>query len=75
MRLALILAGCAALLAGCGEKDQIMSKDTTNPGDVAPWKGAKNAYVAPGWSPGDQKSWQKQLTTRGQAQNEYVKVN
>ncbi|WP_156396310.1 hypothetical protein [Noviherbaspirillum sp. Root189] len=78
MRLALILAGLAgsaALLAGCGEKDQIMSKDTTNRSDVAPWQGAKNAYLAKGWSPGDQKSWETQLRTRGQAQNEYVKVN
>jgi len=75
MRLTLIVASCAALLAGCGEKEQIKSADTTNRHDVAPWQGAKNPFLAKGWTPGDEKSWETQLRTRGQSQNEYVKVN
>ncbi|WP_228535425.1 hypothetical protein [Noviherbaspirillum malthae] len=71
-------AACAALLAGlagCGELDQSKTADNTNRGDAAPWQGAKNSYVAQGWKAGDKASWEKQLQTRGQSQNEYLKSN
>lgn len=74
----LISAACAAMLAGlagCGELDQSMTADNTNRSDAAPWQGAKNSYVAEGWKAGDKASWEKQLQTRGQAQNEYLKSN
>ncbi|RJF99836.1 hypothetical protein [Noviherbaspirillum saxi] len=75
MRKLWMLGACMALLGGCGEMDQSKTAGTTNRSDVAPWQGAKNAYVIQGWSPGDQGSWETQLRTRGQLQNEYVKVN
>ncbi len=74
----LISAACAALLAGragCGERDQSKTAGNTNRSDVAPWQGAKNSYVAQGWKAGDKASWEKQLQTRGQFQNEYLKSN
>lgn len=71
----LIPAACAALLAGCGDLDQSKTADNTNRSDVSPWQGAKNSYVAQGWKAGDKASWEKQLQTRGQTQNEYLKSN
>jgi len=35
---------------------------------------AQNAFVAPGWKSGDAASWEAQLRTRTQAQNEYARV-
>lgn len=75
MKRALMLAACAALLAACGETDQSKTSDNTNRSDVAAWEGAKNDYVAKGWTPGDKNSWEKQLRTRNQLQNEYQKTN
>jgi hypothetical protein len=70
-----MLAASLALLAGCGEIDQSKVAGKTNRDDVPAWQGAKNAYVVKGWTPGSQTSWETQLRTRGQSQNEYVKVN
>lgn len=75
MKAFLMLAMSAALLAGCGEKAQVKADGTTNRGDTAPWQGAKNSFVAKGWTPGSQTAWEAQLRTRGQNQNEYVKTN
>ncbi len=75
MKRFLMLAACAALLAGCGEVDQSKTASNTNRDDAPAWQGAKNAYVVKGWSPGDKTSWETQLRTRGQTQNEYTKVN
>jgi len=75
MKLVMSIAACAALLAGCGETDQTKSASTTNRGDVAAWQGSKNGYVTQGWTQGNQGSWENQIRTRGQLQNEYVKTN
>lgn len=64
----------AVLLSACGEVDQAKTADRHMP-DVQPWQGAKNAYVAKGWTPGDKTAWETQLRTRQQSQNEYVKIN
>jgi hypothetical protein len=74
-RTALILAAAAAVLAGCGEPDQSKTTDNTNRSDVVPWKGANNPYVAKGWNPGNQGSWENQIRSRGQLQNEYTRTN
>lgn len=63
-----------ALLAACGEVDQ-SQRAAQSRGDVQPWQGAKNEFVAPGWKAGDKGAWENQLRTRGQYQNEYVKIN
>lgn len=77
MRPVVVLATCAALLAGCGEKEQVQVKtaDNTNRSDVAAWQGANNPYAAKGWTPGNRGSWENQIRARGQLQNEYVKTN
>ena len=70
---ATLLAAVLALSA-CGERDQAT---TTHRGlvDEKAWQGAHNAYVAPGWIPGDKTSWENHLRARGQAQNESLKTN
>lgn len=73
MRVFLILSS-AALLSACGEVDQSQSAGRHEP-DVEPWQGARNAYVVPGWKPGDKNAWENQLRARAQSQNDYVKVN
>ena len=66
-------AVAAFALAACGEKPQDLSQ--TKKADVPAWKGAANAYVAPGWTVGDQKSWEKQINARAQGQNEYQRIS
>lgn len=74
MKRLFIIAASTVLLAACGEIDQSASSDRYFP-DAHPYKGAKNAFVEAGWTPGDKTSWQNQLRERGQYQNEYVKTN
>jgi len=73
IRFLLVLASLAAL-AGCGETDQSTAAGT-NRNDTPPWQGAKNPHVAQGWTAGDKASWENQLRTRSQYQNEYAKVD
>ena len=40
--------------------------------DAPGWKGANRPISAPGWTPGDQTSWEAQLRDRAQAQNDYA---
>jgi hypothetical protein len=70
-----LIALSAMLLVACGETDQTKSAANTNRADVPPWQGANNPYVAQGWSAGNQTSWETQLRTRSQYQNEYARVN
>lgn len=72
------LTGCVVLaalaLCGCAEREQ--TARTAGPGTVQPpWVAAANPFVVPGWTSGDQASWQQQMTKRAQNQNEYLRVN
>ncbi|HEY0858415.1 MAG TPA: hypothetical protein VGE16_15225 [Albitalea sp.] len=69
--LACAAAALALALSGCTEEPQ-----TANPrkSDTRAWQGTGNAYVAPGWTAGDKTSWEEQMRTRAQAQNEYARV-
>ena len=62
----------AMVLAACGEKVQTTS--SPKKADAKAWQGADDPFVAPGWQAGDRTSWENQLRTRNQAQNEYNKV-
>ncbi|RZI41573.1 hypothetical protein EGT07_18530 [Herbaspirillum sp. HC18] len=73
--IAMLFVAAAALLAGCSEPDQTKTSGNTNRHDVEPWQGAKNPFVVSGWTPGNQGSWETQIRTRGQLQNEYVRIN
>ncbi len=67
-----VVAGLAGL-AACGEKPQTMGGVKS---DVAPFQGANNQFVAPGWKAGDKASWEQGLKARAQrTQNEYSKIN
>lgn len=64
---------CAGL-AACGERNQSLTNKTGQRGEK-PWAGAKKPHVAPGWTVGNEESWRAQIRSRGQNQNEYVKIN
>lgn len=67
------LATLATLaLTACSERDQSV---TGIKSDGKPWQGAQNAFVAGGWTPRDKDSWEKQIRTRTQNQNEYIRIN
>lgn len=70
----LLIGLSVILLVACGEKSQSQA-DARKVSGSHPWQGARNSYVEKGWSPGDKASWETQLRTRAQNQNEYVKVN
>lgn len=66
------IAVLLAALAGCGEKPQTAA---TRKSDVAPYQGTGgSAYAAQGWKAGDQASWEKQMRTRAQGQDEYSRT-
>lgn len=73
MKRLLVLVPLVAGLAACGEKPQTLGGVKN---DVAPYQGADNRFVAPGWKPGDKTSWEQGLKARTQrTQNEYSKLN
>jgi hypothetical protein len=72
-----LLVLCAAMvvtlgLNACGEKQQasVMTKKS----DGKAWDASDNAYVASGWKGGDRASWEEQMRSRAQAQNDYAKT-
>ena len=72
--LALIAAAVFGLSA-CAEKPQTATATASaKKSDTPSWEGANNAYVAPGWKPGDQTSWDEQMKKRAQGQNDYSRI-
>jgi opacity protein-like surface antigen len=68
-----VMVALACALAAC-ERPQDMSQ--VKKADQPAWQGASGAvYAAPNWTSGDAKSWEKQINTRAQAQNEYARLN
>jgi major membrane immunogen (membrane-anchored lipoprotein) len=62
-------------LTACGEKTQASVQGGTKKLDAQASSGATvNGYTAPGWKAGDNADWQRQMTQRAQAQNEYVRI-
>ena len=61
----------ALLLSACAEKPQTAA---TKKFDAMPWDGSQTAFAAPGWKAGDRASWEEQLKTRSQGQNEYSRA-
>ena len=72
-RFAMIGATMVGLMAltGCGEKPQGMGGVKS---DTAPYQGTGMAYTLPGWKAGDKTSWEQQLKTRAQAQDDHAKA-
>jgi hypothetical protein len=67
------LIAATALVAGCGEKAQVVDKAVKKP-DAKASAGAQAAYTAPGWKVGDESDWQRQINQRTQGQNEYART-
>ena len=74
MKHSLILIAALTTLAACTEKPQTLNSSGTKV-DAPAFQGAGMAFTAPGWKPGDRTSWEQQLRTRTQNQNDYTKVN
>jgi hypothetical protein len=71
-RLTIAVALCL-LAAGCAEKPQTSG---TRKADTQAFQGGTNdGYAAPGWKAGDAASWEQQLKTRAQGQNEYSRAS
>jgi hypothetical protein len=62
----------AVLLFGCGERVQTIPPMGERKADTAVWQTKDKRFVAPGWTPGDQTSWNAQLADRAQGQNDYA---
>jgi hypothetical protein len=60
-------------LSGCSEKPQT-SGNMPRKADTKPYGGTNNAYQAAGWKSGDARSWEEQLKTRAQAQDDYARA-
>jgi hypothetical protein len=72
LNLVMLIAATAVASAACAEKPQTAQ---TRKSDVEPWDaGAAVTFAAPGWKAGDQASWEEQMRTRAQGQNEYSRV-
>ena len=70
---ATLFAFAAALaLTACGERPQTMSAAAAKKADGQAWQITDNGYLAPGWTPGDQASWEAQLKKRAQSQNDFA---
>jgi hypothetical protein len=59
-------------LVACGEKPQTLGAGSA---DTPSFKGAENAFVAPGWKAGDKTSWEQGMKARAfNTQNEYSRT-
>ncbi len=68
-----VLAALAVMLvAACGEKVQTIPVGTAKKADTRVWQNQDDRFLAPGWKPGDEASWDAQMTRRAQGQNDYA---
>lgn len=68
-----LLAGLLGGLSACGERPQDLAAAQKRP-DAASWQGEPTGFTAPGWQANDRASWEQQIRTRNQRQNEYARV-
>ena len=69
-RRALLVAALA--ISGCGETVQTIPGSKERKIDSVSWQIKDNGYLAHGWTPGSEASWDAQLKKRAQAQNDYT---
>ena len=73
----MLLAVLGAVTAGCGEREQTaLYKDGKYRGkpDTRPWDNAPGATGAGTWSPADHATWENQVKSRQQGQNENHRI-
>ncbi|MDQ6630084.1 MAG: hypothetical protein M3Z29_16805 [Pseudomonadota bacterium] len=71
-RTVLCAMGTLVALAGCGERAQTVPVGTAKKSDGQLWQIHDNGYLASGWTPGNEASWDAQLVKRTQGQNDYA---
>ena len=74
MKSTIAVAMMAVIVSGCGDKPQSAGQGPAKKADSAAWGPSQSAYLAEGWKAGDQASWEAQLRTRAQSQNEYSRI-
>ncbi len=70
----LVLIGLTAAglgLNACGETPQSTAGKKT---DTQGWESTDSSFSAAGWKSGDRASWEEQLRSRAQSQNDYAKT-
>jgi hypothetical protein len=69
----LLLVPLVALaFVACGEKVQTIPVGTAKKADSQAWQTQEARYLAPGWTPGNEASWNAQMANRAQGQNDYA---
>ena len=63
-------AALVAGLAACGERSQELGAKHVR-SDKPAFSGGDAQFTASGWNAGDRASWEQQIRSRGQGQNEY----
>jgi starvation-inducible outer membrane lipoprotein len=68
----LVMLAAAFSLSACTEKPQTIKAGKS---DVQAYEGASNKeFTVAGWKAGDKASWEQQIRTRAQGQNEYSRA-
>ncbi|WP_328700895.1 hypothetical protein [Aquariibacter albus] len=60
-------------LAACGDRPQELAAGQKRP-DAPSWQGEASGFAVPGWQANDRASWEQQIRTRNQRQNEYARI-
>ena len=67
-----LLGMVVTVLVGCGERVQTIPPGGERKADTPVWENKDKRFLAPGWTPGDQASWNAQLVDRAQGQNDFA---
>ena len=67
-----LLAVSAVLVSACGERVQTIPAGSERKTDSPAWNITDNGFVASGWTPGNEASWDAQMKKRAQGQNDYA---
>jgi hypothetical protein len=68
----LLIAIVVVAFVGCGEKVQTIPVGAAKKADGQVWQTKDDRFLAPGWTPGDEASWNAQMANRAQGQNDYA---
>ena len=71
-RWSLWAVAAVVFVAGCGEKVQTIPTSGQRRSDTPVWQTKDQRFLAPGWTPGNESSWNAQITQRAQGQNDYA---
>ncbi|MBV9891572.1 MAG: hypothetical protein JO090_11890 [Rhizobacter sp.] len=71
-RCSLLAIAAVVFIAGCGEKVQTIPPAGERTSNTPVWQTKDQRFLAPGWTPGNEASWNSQMTQRAQGQNDYA---